>query len=122
MVDHCVSSDNIELIEESAFDMKIVHSISIEKYVWVLKGVDLQGFNNIIVHDFICFIPFKWLHLTETLSGKCLSKRFIIDTHTILQGLWLMLILYIDNIWCKSSNAKYLASNWSIVLKLTGVI
>ena len=57
--DHWVSSDNIESMEESCLGAKIVHSISIEKHVWVSKGVDPQDFNNIIMQNVIRFIPFK---------------------------------------------------------------
>ena len=51
--------------------MKIVHGISIEKYVWVSKYVNIQDFNNIISKFFICFIPFKHTLLTDTLSVVC---------------------------------------------------
>ena len=38
-------------MEESCAGAKVVHSISIEKCIWVSKEVDLQDFNN-IKYDF----------------------------------------------------------------------
>ena len=49
LVDHQVSSVSIESVREFCIGTKIVYSISIEKSVWVWKGVDLQDVNNIIV-------------------------------------------------------------------------
>ena len=37
---------------------KVDHSISIEKCMWVSKGVSIQDFNNII-HDF-CIFLYHW--------------------------------------------------------------
>ena len=36
---------------EFCIGMKVDHSISIEKYIWVSKGVSIQDSNN-IKHDF----------------------------------------------------------------------
>ena len=57
---------------ESCVGTKVDHSISIEKLVWVLKGVNIQDFNN-IKHIFsICFIPFK--AMTLNFGVVCLVK------------------------------------------------
>ena len=37
---------------ESCVGMKVDHNTSIEKYVWVSKGVNIHDFNN-IKHDFL---------------------------------------------------------------------
>ena len=47
-VDQWVSSVSIESMGEFCIGVKIVYSISIEKSVWVWKGVNLQDVNNII--------------------------------------------------------------------------
>ena len=49
LVDQWVSSVNIESMGKFCIGMKIVHSISIEKSVWVWKVVDLQDVKYIIV-------------------------------------------------------------------------
>ena len=49
LVDLWVSSVNIESIGEFCIGMEFVLSISIEKSVWVWKGVDLQDVKYIIV-------------------------------------------------------------------------
>ena len=49
LVDHRVSSLSIESVGEFCIGTKSVYSISIEKSVWVWKGVDLQDVNNIII-------------------------------------------------------------------------
>ena len=68
MVDCYASSVSIGSMEEFCIGMKIVYNIPIEKLVWVLNGVDLQDVNNIITQFFICVIPFKFTHSTDTLS------------------------------------------------------
>ena len=59
-------------MDEFVYALKNAYSISIEKLVWVWNRADLQDVNNIITQCFICFIPFKCTHLTDTLSAKCL--------------------------------------------------
>ena len=49
LVDHQVSSVGIESMGEFCIGAKIGYSISIEKFVWVWKGVNLQDVNNIII-------------------------------------------------------------------------
>ena len=55
---------------EFCIGMKIVYSISIEKSVWVLKVVNLQDVNNIIVWFLTYFISFECMYLTDILSAE----------------------------------------------------
>ena len=56
---------------ESCVNMKVDHSISIGKYVWVSKGVSIQDFNN-VRHDFsLVLYLLNSMYLTDALNIVC---------------------------------------------------
>ena len=108
------SSISIGSMDEFCVGMKIVHSISIEKHIWVWKGGDLEDFNNITMQFCTCFISFEWVHTIDFLSAECyqslqnrtnLHKRSTVEKSDLSCG---------NNIWIKSLINWYLISNWSI--------
>ena len=123
LADSLLSSVSIGLIGEFYIGVKIVYSISIEKPVWVWKGIDLQDINNIIVWFFTHFISFECMYSRNILSPECcqlLQNRN--NTHKKGLQLGSVISAVVNNIWIKSLIDQYSISNQLILLKFIGMI